>query len=284
MSLLKNVFIIAAIGILHHLDSMDWQKSCYLVHVQQPSQPVRASDFQIYQFLSAATKDNRELYLPEEVTDIIAMNACTITYQEHGACLNSPDDVLYFIRDSLNTCTSHMTIIDILQTCLSYSRKSLTEIRYSDKTTVLHSMKIIDPDSRLDCIKIVLLVAGDQAWDLIKTQDITNSTVLHSFACVSSPTVIKELLSYAPCPQEIWELICARTYCGETALYKLASRCFTIDSIITLLSYAPSPEKAWSLINMVDIYGKTALVLAFSLGNGNREIIEVFESYRPQGY
>ena len=42
----------------------------------------KASDFQIYQLLSCATKNDPEFYLPSELVHAIAITACEITKEE----------------------------------------------------------------------------------------------------------------------------------------------------------------------------------------------------------
>ena len=111
MAFLKNLFIVllvVAAVTLHQLNAMESKAMTAMLE-----KPV-ASDFQIYQLLSAATKDNPELYLPDDVIKIIATNAYEISiecYQKYGACLNDPDAVLGFIEDSLKKAMGHMIIV-----------------------------------------------------------------------------------------------------------------------------------------------------------------------------
>jgi len=255
MTLLKNLFIafvMVVIATSHQLDSMDWQSFCTPVHVS-PSQPViAASDFQIYQLLSAATKDNPELYLPDEVTCVIAINACDVTkklraecYQKYGKYLCSADSTFDLINNSLKIMP-HMTIVAILKTCLSYSSKSLNEIKNSNCETVLHCGNLLKIGDEFipDYVKIVLLVAGDKSWNLITERDDFGHTALHYFSF-------------------FWK---------EGSIQK--------SSINELLSTAPSSEEIWSLINARDSDGQTPLGLATQYGK--KEFIKLFESYRPK--
>ena len=284
MHFLKNVFItlffVVTTSTSHRLNAMESKAMTAMLEESV------ASDLQIYQLLSAATKDNIECYLPDEVTQIIATTACEITeelraecYEKYRSHLGSPGIVLSFIEDSFKKFMSHTVIVNILKTCLRHSGKSLSDIQYFEETTVLHRMsQIKDVFLRLDCIKIILRVAGDKAWDLIKMRDDRGYTVLHNSSC-SFAAIINELLNVAPCPEELWKLACVRTDLDGIVLHALATKPFATEAIKRLLSSAPSPEKAWSLINERNGDGKTALSLATQWGN--EEVIEILESYRP---
>ncbi len=225
-----------------------------------------ASDLQIYQLLSAVTKDNPDLYLPDEVTRIIVINAYTVTekiratfYPRYGLCVSFPyNNFLSFIEDKLNHSTNRAIIVDILKTCLSCSSKSLSEIKGSERDSVLHYIKdCIWPIQRPECAKIICLVAGDNAWNLIKTKDESDCTVLHYASKVPvDRDVMKKPLSPIASPEEACKFI------------------------QELLSAAPSPKKAWRFINEQNDKGETALSLAEK--QQNKEIIEILESYRPK--
>ncbi len=238
-------FVLFAIATVtaHQLNAMDWQKYCTPVHIP-PSQPaVLASDFQIYQFLSAVMH-NPDSYLPAEVTHIIVSNAYKITeklraecYQKYGECLCSPDSILNFIKGGLNKSIHHMTIVDILKICLSYSNKSLNKIKNTYGHTVFQYFNFSNhtyQQFRQDYVKIICLVAEDQAWNLITERDDNGNTALH--------------------------------YCLE-------------PFISELLNTAPSHQEAWRLINTRNNDGQTALSLAKQYG---RKVIENLESYRPK--
>ncbi len=259
MAFLKNLFIVllvVAAVTAHQLNAMDW-RSCHCK--AQPSTDdtttqKKASDFQIYQLLSATTKDNNpEAYLPDDVTKIIMTHVREITkelckecYQQYGECLDGPGAVFRFIQDNLlSRSMSHTVIVNILKTCLSYSGKSLNKIKDSEGFTVLHDIGVVDAGeagtlrrNNVDIgrsffnsyFKTVCLAAGDQAWDLIIERNNYGSTVLHYLSLSSS--------------------------------------------INELLSIAPSREKAWRLINTPNLSGNTALSLAKSYKKG--EILEIF--------
>ncbi len=247
MAFLKNVFIVlfAVTVIPHKLNAMEEKALTAIL------EETAASDFQIYQLLSAATKPGSPLYLPVEVTKIIAMNAYEISaecYQKYGECLGDPYTVLTFIRKSFKETMSHMIIVNILKTCLSYRGKSLSEFKFSGGNTVFHYMMgLVSIRDNLECAKIICLVAGNQAWDLIKMKDDLDRTVLHRASC-ASVLVIKELLRIAPSPEEAWKLINAQNSWGETAL--------SIAARHTPFSLAGKQQ--------------------------NEEIIEILESYRPK--
>ena len=244
MSFLKNVFItllfVATTSTSYQLNAMEKEMTAML------EKPV-ASDLQIYQLLSAITKDNSQLYLPHEVTQIIALNACEITeklradcYKKYGKYIETPDSILTFIEDCLKKTVDHTDIVTILKTCLSYSGKSLSEIKDSNGDAVIHNFILMYYELNLDCIKIIFLVTGNQAWDLITIKNIH----------------------------------------GNTALYYELYYQLDLSAIKDLLRMAPSPEQAWSLINTPNDGGKTALSLATQ--RENKEVIEILESYRPK--
>lgn len=240
-------------------------------------------DFQIYQFLSTAIKTNPQLYLPDEVTHIIVTNVCKITelecFKRSGMCVASPNTVLDFIQNNFDYI-GDMAIVNILKTCLRYCDKSLSDIRSFEGKTALHCMgERVEKDLHLDCVKILLRVAGDHAWDFIKMEDHIGCTVFYLTSC-SSAMVLNELLSAAPCPEELWKLVSLYTEKNNTTVLHVgAIKEFAAEGIKTLLSCAPSPECAWLLINEQNGQGRTPLDLAIL--HGNQEVIEIFESYRP---
>ena len=241
MHFLKNVFItlffVVTTSTSHRLNAMESKAMTAMLEESV------ASDFQIYQLLSFVTKDNPQLYLPDEVTQIIALNAYEITeklraecYEEYRSCLGSPGIVLSFIEDSFKKSMSHTVIVNILKTCLNYSGKSLSEIKDSYSQTVIHHL-IAYWSFNLDFVKIIFLVAGDQAWDLITIKNCNGNMALH---------------------------------------YPLQS-----PAIKELLSMALSPEQAWLLINTPNNDGKTPLSLAMR-HNADKKVIKILESYRPK--
>ena len=98
MAFLKNLFIVSLVVAVtsYQLNAMESKAMTAMLE-----KPV-ASDFQIYQLLSAVTKDNNpEAYLPDDVTKIIMTHVREITkelckecYQKYGECLDSPRAVL----------------------------------------------------------------------------------------------------------------------------------------------------------------------------------------------
>ncbi len=232
MTFSKHLFFVLSLVVAavtsHQLNAMEDAMTAMLEkHV--------ASDFQIYQLLSAAAQGNPELYLPAEVIHIIASDVC---YQKYGGCLRSPDNLLKLVKDSLNKSVSHMTIVHILKTCLSYSGKSLSEIRDSSRYTVLHQLNFFYHgyyhESIQDNVKIVCLVAGDQAWNLITERDDNGNTALHYLWDPS----INQLLSTAPNPGQAWALINSLNDRGETPL-RLVKLNGKIEFIEILESYRP---------------------------------------------
>ena len=247
------LLVVTATDISRQLNAMNWRNACHKVQpLLTETETImlegsRASDFQIYQILSVVTKDNPQLYLPNDVTKSIALNACEITekfraecYKKYGAWICSPDAILTFIKDRLhqaplkNIMDHHTAIVTILKTCLNYSSKSLSEIKNLYSDTVIHYLSI-RYSFNLDFVKIIFLVAGDQAWDLITTKNCNGNTALH---------------------------------------YQLHS-----SAIKDLLSMASSPEQAWSLINTPNYDGHTPLSLAMKC---NVQVIEILEFYRPK--
>jgi hypothetical protein len=282
MTFPKNILIVLFFTLitstLHELNAMELEEKALIDKLEKPG----SSDFQIYQLLSEATKKNPQLYLPE-VTRIIALNVCELTkklhaecYEKYGTCLSDPSAVLNFVENSLNKSMSQATIVSILKICLSYSDKLLDQIQYYEEKTVLHRLSGIKDTFRLDCLKILLLVAGDKAWDLIKMRDHNGSTVLDLSPC-SSIAMVNELCNAAPNPKELWELICTKNDCGDTILYELLSRSFAAADVVKkLLSYAPNREEAWFLISTRN-WGCFTLDLKLS-----NEVREILESYRPK--
>lgn len=275
----KKLFFVVFFVVVS-INAMKLEDNSIIAQLENPG----ASDFQIYQLLSCVTNENLELYLPNEVTCIIASTACQLTkklhaecYKKYGKCLSNPGLVLGFVEESLNKSMSQATIVAILKACLSHSGKSLDQIQYYEDRTVLHCLSYIKNPLRLDALKILLLVAGDKAWDLIIMQDYIGCTALHLHT-FSSVTLTNELLSAAPSLEELWELICTETETGDTVLYYLLGKPFDPNVVKKILTSAPSPEAAWLLINKRNCDRKTVLDLALNYDEAVREILE---SYRP---
>lgn len=283
MIFLKNICIVLLLALAgtSQLNAMKPEEKTLIAKLEKPG----ASDFQIYQLLSEAIKNNPQLYLPDDITKVIVLTACELTkklhtecYEKYGACLSNPGAVFCFITRSFDRSISHMTIIAILKACLSHSGKSLDQIQYHEDRTVLHCLSMVEHSFRLDCLKILLFVAGDKAWGLIKMQDYIGYTALHLNAC-SSAVLVNELLSVAPSSEELWKLICTETDNGDTVLYQLLGRPFEPDMVKKILTSAPSAEEAWQLINIRNCDRKTVLDLAIDQDEAVREILE---SYRPK--
>jgi len=237
----------------------------------------KASDFQIYQLLSAVKNDS-QFYVPYDIIQEIMINVSKRScYENYRSCLREPDTILNFINDSMSKSMSHASIVYILKTCLSCSGKSLDQITDIDGRTVLHRMVAIDQTLRSDYAKIVCLAAGSQAWDLVTMGDYSNYTVLHC-AFYSSELFINELLSTAPCSEELWKLACQETDFYDTVLHRLVTKSSTAGAIKTLLSCAPSSQEVCRLINQRNNEGESPLDVAEQYGV--REIIEILESYR----
>ena len=152
----------------------------------------------------------------------------------------------------------------------------MDEIEFYEGKTVFHCLVSVRGDTlRLDCLKILLSVAGDKAWDLIKMRDHNGCTILNLSPCTSI-AVANELCNAAPNSKELWELICTKNDCGDTILYDILSRSFyAADVVKKLLSYAPSPAEAWLLISTRN-WGCFTLDLKLS-----NEVREILESYKP---
>lgn len=219
-----------------------------------------ASDVQVYQLLSFVEESNNEFYLPKELIQIIAINAHKITeqlcmwcYKRDGSCVEYPINSLNLIRRGLYQSVSHTMIANTLKTCLSYCGKSLSEVQDSNGSTVLHRLFCIEDTYHLNCVKIICLVMREQIWDLIKVRSDNNSgfasvdTVLHYPDRVSA-VIINELLKTAPSPEEAWKLINEKNDIGETPLSLAAQS--------TPCSLDTKQQK--------------------------KEIIKIFESYRPK--
>ncbi len=237
----------------------------------------KASDFQIYQLLSGEKYDS-QFYLPTDIIKEIMINVYKCScYEKYRSCLREPDTILKFIKDSMSKSMSHESIVYILKTCLSCSSKSLDQITDLDGRTVLHRMTTIDQTLRQDYAKIVCLAAGSQAWDLVTMGDYSNYTVLHC-AFYSSKSFFNELLSTAPCSEELWKLACQETDFYDTVLHRLVTKSSAAKAIKTLLSCAPSSQEVCRLINQRNNEGESPLDIAEQYCI--REIIEILESYR----
>lgn len=234
-----------------------------------------ASDFQIYQLLSAAKK-NPQFDLPSELIETIVINAYKITerlrcYEEYGSCLSDSNVMRNFMKNNLNKVMDDMSMIHILQTCLSCSGKSLGDIKNSLDQTIFHTLfHQTNNTIRLNCVKTICLVAGNKAWNIISMEDSFGNTVLH---WANDSATVHELLRAAPSPEKIWELVCKPDMFGLSALHNMVISPSNASAIKALLACAPSHKEVWGLINDE--------ILSRAAEHGGREIVEILEFYRP---
>jgi len=224
MTITKNLtptlFIIALIMIT--------MTSSYQLHAMESKEeiiidPTMEVEFQMYKLLSLIDNDH-QCYLLPELTRVIATNVSKLidkeSYERHGTCLEDSTKLLRFIeRKICNQSMSHIFITTIIKRMLRHSDKSLSDIKSYNKGTVFHdalSIGVTSSNLRVQWIQILKLVAGSEAWNMIRTKNDLSHTALYHAIIRSYPT--NELLSAAPNCQEAWNLILDHDECGNTIL------------------------------------------------------------------
>jgi len=191
------------------------------------TQQTLTSDFQIYQFLLA--KYN---YLPSEIIQTIVINACNITEQKYGNCLDSVETLLNFIKKKTEENTDIIFTVNILKVCLNISGKSLCTIktipsklpgstrrdRYS--CTALHeavgNLSFVKSLKKIEdlnyCIDVLCQVSGKNLINFLCVQDSYRFAVLHHAVWFAYSDIVKKLLIIAD--DKALELTLVESYRG----------------------------------------------------------------------
>lgn len=179
-------------------------------------------------------------------------------YQKYGTCVTHPELLLQCIKDRCNKNKSHESTANIIKCCLRHSGKSLGDIKNECGATTFHYAmspqhdQSIQPKNanRLAWIKILKLIAGDEAWNIIcmKANPIIGTVLDVAISgCIIDSFIVNELLSTAPNPQAVWNLINKPNQFQLTPL-KQAQTTVTqrlkTDIVAILKSYRPEEHKA----------------------------------------
>ena len=184
---------------------------------------VMDADFQIYKLLSLIDQDHHSYLLPELIQTIATKVSKLIDkecYEKYGKCLKDSTKLLRFIEHKIcNQSMSHISITTIIKRMLRHSDKSLSNIKSYKTGTVFHdalSIGVTSSNLRGQWIQILKLIAGSEAWNMIRTKNDLSHTALYHAVIGYYPT--NELLSAAPNRQEAWNLILDHDECGNTIL------------------------------------------------------------------
>ncbi len=244
--LFLTAFIMTTIVGSHQLNTME-QKS--ITTNEEVSLDV---DFQTYLVLSTLN-DEHQCYLLPELVQIITTNVSKLIDKDYyekyeGQYLNHPNSLLCFIENRCSNSMSHMCIANLIKRCLNHISTSLGKIKNQDDTTVFHQIAYesiyINPKrnkvfAQVEWIKILCLVAGNEAWDIICMKDNIGCTSLRFNH--RSPHIINALLSTAPSSQAAWNLIITPDIDDETIFDFVQWKNYT--EIIELLeSYRPKEQ------------------------------------------
>ena len=249
-NLVNKLFIAAFIMITligsHQLNAMEPQL------VKASEKISLDADFQAYLVLSTLNNDH-QCYLFPELVQIIATNVSKLIdkdcYEEHGGkYLNHPNSLLSFIENRCNESMSHTHIANIIKRCLNHSGTSLGEIKNCNGETAFHRIAYeslnINPRrnnvlARVEWVKILCLVAENEAWNIICMKNCMDYTPL-LYSC-DSADILNALLSTAPDYQEAWNLILTPCKCGDTVLDR-AKLFHSTKSTELLESYRPKEQ------------------------------------------
>lgn len=195
---------------------------------------ITISDFQIYQLFSHATKNNPELFLPNELIFAIATTAHEITqenqrrYEEScchhfGKYIRCGESLLFFLRTRANINTDQELTTDILKACLQHSGKLLSTFKNRFNETILH---IIMPTQRdisilfahriYYCIDVLCQATGNDLMNLLCAQNNRGETALHIAVEYSNKGCIGKLITYAG--DKAYELVSIKNGTNHTAL------------------------------------------------------------------
>ena len=208
-NLTSTLFIMLTIASSHSLHSMSSKK----VEFVDPT--TVELEFQTYKLFSSIHAD---------IAGIVAITVSKLIdkdcYEEYEdkEFLSHPISLFRFITDK--QCTmDHISMANIIKRCLRHSGKSLGEIKGYDGETVFHfatGLPVLNNNDDTELIKLLCLVTGDKAWDIICIKDTNNGTSL--FPNLWSARAINTLLSVTPNYQEAWDLIITPNKEGLTAL------------------------------------------------------------------
>ncbi len=217
-----------------------------------------ASDFQIYQLLSAIKNETHPFYLPDDLVKTIAIKAHNITtlrcYKKYGACLESIDSLLYFIGTQAEADTA--STVHILKTCLAYSGKSLGSIKNTVHETVFHIVtnepffEHLSAKADLNYyIDVLCQVAGEDLVDVLCVQDCGRLTALQHTIYYTRPELVKKFIALAG--NRKLELLYVKN--NGTALDLAKTRKEYFLEWISMPEYAACVFKYWAQIDDLNI-------------------------------
>ncbi len=241
--LFLTAFIMIIMTGIHQLNAMERKSATTSDKVSLEA------DFQAYLVLSILKIDH-PCYLPPELVQIIAINTSKVIdkecHEKYGDCLSNPESLVSFIEERCNKSMNHISTANIVKRCLRHSGTSLDKIKDSYGHTVFHQITFQDLHfvdnilARVEWIKILCLVAGSEAWNLIcmKNYDYKETPLHCNCELFSYTEIIKELFSAAPNAQAVWDLIIAPDKYNATPL-NIATRNNHPKTIKLLESYRP---------------------------------------------
>jgi hypothetical protein len=147
---------------------------------------------------------------------------------------------------------------------------SICDIKDKYNWTVLHyaSLHNASGSGSFEIAKIILHLAGDNAWDLLAIKADYGHTALHVATQRDHIEIVKLLLNTAG--DSAWDLLTTKNDNGNTALHRAAARNH-IDNVTLLLNAAG--KRAQELMGIQNKDGKTAFDLA------NPQTKKVIERY-----
>lgn len=205
--------------------------------------------------------------------------------------LSAPDKLFESIRSKIPSSNQPLAedkvkkIAERLQISLTTAGISLLDIKGAYNKTVLNFAS--GQNGNLDCVKIIILAAGNNVWELISFRPLGygSTTAFHMASFNGHLDIVNEILATAHKLGKTWELLSMQNYEGATPLHS-ALRAGNIDIVYKLLLAADKIDKTSELISMKYKCGQgieKALWRAeyyrrFSF-NGEKKIPELLESW-----
>jgi hypothetical protein len=201
---MKKITLLFTILCASALNGMD---PTSLYELRRTGQKSATSDFQIYQLLSCATKNDPQFYLPNELVHAIATTTCEITkekrrcyevscYSRYGICVCSVETLVHFIKKRAESAIDIQSTVDVLKICLRYSDRSLSTIQQPfNRKTALH--EVVELGLTDYYIDVLCQAAGEDLIDFLCAQNQFGQTALHIATLNINKHVVEKFINIA---------------------------------------------------------------------------------------
>ena len=183
---------------------------------------------------------------------LLRLELSDVDLKEFQQSYEHPESLVKYIKKLIDSC-GYSLASELCERFFSSTKISICDIKYpndwaGDRTSLHYAAEKNYPE----VIRILIKIAGGDAWKLLTMKDYALWTALHRAAFSNSIESTNFLLDAAG--DKVWELLTMRDIGGRTALHRSA---FNKNIVMLLLNAAG--DNAPILVAMRDIDNSTAL-------------------------